>query len=93
MEAVNAVPEHRKPELMAAMEMMNQKDTILMYNNLVAKCFQPCVNGFRSQHLGDDEAKCVKACGEKFLKCSQRVGFRFAELSAQQQAEAAAGGR
>lgn len=60
-----------------------------MYNHLVESCFDKCVavgwNGsFSSKQLEDTEAKCVSQCAEKFMKLTQRAGFRFAEFQAQQ---------
>ena len=38
-----------------------------------------------SKQLEDSEAKCISQCAEKFLKLTQRAGFRFAEFQSQQQ--------
>ena len=35
--------------------------------------------GFNSKQLSDGEVKCISQCSEKYLKLTQRVGFRFAE--------------
>jgi import inner membrane translocase subunit TIM9 len=37
--------------------------------------------------LTDTEKKCMQNCSEKFLKLTQRVGFRFAEHQAERQQE------
>lgn len=55
-----------------------------MYNYLVESCFDKCVNvgwngGFQSKSLDDVESKCVSNCAEKFMKLTQRAGYRFAE--------------
>lgn len=52
-----------------------------MYNNLVEKCFNNCVDNFRRKTLDKDEDKCIKRCAEKFLKHTARVSMRFAELN------------
>ena len=46
------------------------------------------LQGFRSKNLEESEAKCINQCAEKFMKLTQRVGFRFSEyqtIQAQQQ--------
>jgi hypothetical protein len=40
------------------------------------------IKGFRSKNLEEGEAKCVANCAEKFMKLSQRVGFRMGEYNA-----------
>ena len=47
------------------------------------------LQGFRSKNLEESESKCVNQCAEKFMKLTQRVGFRFSEyqtIQGQQQA-------
>ncbi|KAJ1458607.1 Tim10/DDP family zinc finger protein [Pelagophyceae sp. CCMP2097] len=85
MNAINSIPEHQKPEFMRTLETMQMKDSLKMYNNLVADCFRDCVNGFRSKTMDPKEEACVCKCAEKYIKLTQRVGFRFAEHQAQQQ--------
>jgi hypothetical protein len=34
---------------------------------------------FQSKTLDEKEVKCVTLCAEKYLKATQRMGFRFAE--------------
>jgi len=58
----------------------------MMYNRLVERCFKECVTGFRSKTLEKGEAKCVEDCAGKYIKSTQRVGLRFAEHQAMQQA-------
>mmetsp|Transcript_7468 Transcript_7468/g.9952 ORF Transcript_7468/g.9952 Transcript_7468/m.9952 type:complete len:94 (+) Transcript_7468:211-492(+) len=86
--AVSQVPEHQKVEFMKHLEQMQVKDSLRMYNNLVGKCFDECVQGFKSKKLTDTEDTCVEQCAEKFIKLTQRVGFRFAEHQQQQAAGA-----
>jgi import inner membrane translocase subunit TIM9 len=64
-----------------------------MYNNLVSRCFDGCVTGFRSKTLGKSEIDCVEHCASRYVKMTQRVGLRFAEhqaLNQKKQADAAA---
>ena len=60
-----------------------------MYNNLVYRCFDQCVNNFRSKTLDSSEETCVDNCAARFIKMTQRVGLRFAEHQAMQQKRAA----
>jgi import inner membrane translocase subunit TIM9 len=46
---------------------------------------------FSSKTLNDGESKCISNCSQKFLKLTQRVGFRFAEYQAQKAQEAQQG--
>jgi hypothetical protein len=55
--------------------------SLRMYNNLVEKCFNNCVDTFRRKTLDKDEDKCIRRCAEKFLKHTARVSMRFAELN------------
>ncbi|KAE8077456.1 hypothetical protein FH972_016018 [Carpinus fangiana] len=52
-----------------------------MYNSLVERCFNDCVDTFKHKSLQKQEETCVRRCVEKFLKHSMRVGMRFAELN------------
>ena len=56
-----------------------------MYNNVVRRCFDNCVTGFRSKTLSKGEIGCVEQCAERYIKMTQRVGLRFAEHQALQQ--------
>ena len=62
-----------------------------MYNTLVSRCFGDCVSGFNSKMLSSNEVTCVENCAGKFVKTTQRVGLRFAEHQALQQAQANGG--
>ena len=59
-----------------------------MYNNVVMRCFDSCVFGFRSKTLDKGEITCVEQCAERYIKMTQRVGLRFAEHQAMQQKRA-----
>ena len=37
---------------------------------------------FNSKQLSESESQCVTKCSEKFMKLTQRVGFRFTEYQA-----------
>ncbi|KAK7249278.1 chaperone-mediated protein transport [Aureococcus anophagefferens] len=99
MNALQNIPEHQKPEFMRSLETMQMKDSLKMYNNLVEQCFAHCVAArdgvsferarrtaasFRSKALDKKEDECICRCAEKYIKLTQRVGFRFAEHQAAQ---------
>lgn len=84
MNALQNIPEHQKPEFMRSLETMQMKDSLKMYNNLVEQCFAHCVASFRSKALDKKEDECICRCAEKYIKLTQRVGFRFAEHQAAQ---------
>mmetsp|Transcript_24499 Transcript_24499/g.48676 ORF Transcript_24499/g.48676 Transcript_24499/m.48676 type:complete len:90 (+) Transcript_24499:65-334(+) len=76
------VPAHQQAEMMARMEEMQTKESLRSYNMLVERCFTHCVSAFRSKSLDAKETTCIERCAEKFMKNTQRVGQRFAELQA-----------
>jgi import inner membrane translocase subunit TIM9 len=89
-DSFNKVPDYQKPELFKHLEEKQMADSLKMYNKLVEDCFDKCVTtgwggGIRSKNLTDAEQTCVTQCSEKFMKLTQRVGFRFAEYSSGQQ--------
>jgi import inner membrane translocase subunit TIM9 len=53
---------------------------------VVARCFDQCVYRFSSKMLDSGESGCLENCAEKYLKSTSRVGLRFQEIQAQQQA-------
>ncbi len=42
------------------------------------------IQSLSSKHLNEGESKCVSQCAEKFMKLTQRVGFRLAEYQGMQ---------
>ncbi|CAN0036016.1 unnamed protein product [Phaeothamnion confervicola] len=66
-------------------EKMQQRDAMRTYNHIVSRCFEDCVKSFRSKNLDDGEQKCLQNCAKKYLKLTQRAGYRFAEQQAQEQ--------
>mmetsp|Transcript_24571 Transcript_24571/g.44468 ORF Transcript_24571/g.44468 Transcript_24571/m.44468 type:complete len:98 (-) Transcript_24571:400-693(-) len=89
MESVQQLPAHQQQEFMQNLEKMQMKDSLMMYANLVDRCFAPCITTFRSKSLDKSEASCVEACASRYVKMTQRVGLRFAEHQALQQKRAA----
>mmetsp|Transcript_31018 Transcript_31018/g.58933 ORF Transcript_31018/g.58933 Transcript_31018/m.58933 type:complete len:95 (+) Transcript_31018:147-431(+) len=89
MEGVQNLPPHMQGEFMQTLEQMQMKDSLIMYNTLVERCFHSCIHSFRSKSLDSKETKCVENCGERYIKMTQRVGLRFAEHQAMQQKRAA----
>jgi import inner membrane translocase subunit TIM9 len=87
MDSFNRLPEYQKAEFMKHLEEQQVKDSLRMYNNLVESCFDKCVTSFRSKQLEEGEAKCMTQCTEKFLKLTQRVGFRYNEYQNQKVAD------
>ena len=79
MNNVANLPDHLKADMGKSLEVLQAKDSIGMYNFMVERCFTDCVRGFRSKTLDDSEKQCISKCAEKYIKMTQRVGFRFAE--------------
>ncbi|KAG1797762.1 Tim10/DDP family zinc finger protein [Suillus plorans] len=63
-------------------EKKQMQDFLRLYSGLVERCFNSCCNDFTSKALSSKEEQCVMNCADKFLKHSERVGQRFAELNA-----------
>mmetsp|Transcript_26382 Transcript_26382/g.55160 ORF Transcript_26382/g.55160 Transcript_26382/m.55160 type:complete len:97 (+) Transcript_26382:242-532(+) len=87
MEAVQKLAPHQQQIFMKEMEQLQLKDSLSMYNNLVYRCFDNCVTSFRSKALDKGEVSCVEQCAARYIKMTQRVGLRFAEHQALQQAQ------
>ncbi|KAG2359634.1 Tim10/DDP family zinc finger protein [Suillus spraguei] len=64
-------------------EKKQMQDFLRLYSGLVERCFSSCCNDFTSKALSSKEEQCVMNCADKFLKHSERVGQRFAELNAE----------
>ncbi|KAG6377228.1 Tim10/DDP family zinc finger protein [Boletus reticuloceps] len=64
-------------------ERKQMQDFMRLYSGLVERCFNSCCNDFTSKALASKEEQCVLNCADKFLKHSERVGQRFAELNAE----------
>ncbi|CAM9256135.1 unnamed protein product [Ectocarpus fasciculatus] len=90
MDAFANVPNHQKQEFMEHLEAEQMRESLRMYNTLVESCFDRCIMNFQSKSMDDTEKKCVNMCAQKYLKTTQRAGFRFAEQQAAkaQQAQA-----
>mmetsp|Transcript_19409 Transcript_19409/g.41795 ORF Transcript_19409/g.41795 Transcript_19409/m.41795 type:complete len:97 (+) Transcript_19409:67-357(+) len=89
MESVQKLAPHQQQIFMKEMEQLQLKDSLTMYNNLVFRCFDSCVTSFRSKAMDKGEISCVEQCAARYIKMTQRVGLRFAEHQALQQAQAA----
>ncbi|KAJ1426013.1 Tim10/DDP family zinc finger-domain-containing protein [Ochromonadaceae sp. CCMP2298] len=94
MDSFNKIPDFQKGEFLKFVQEQQMKDSLKMYNHLVEGCFDKCVmtgwgGNFTSKQLSDAESQCINNCSEKFMKLTQRVGFRFAEYQAIKNGEAA----
>lgn len=75
------LPEEDKLRMSSMIDQLQIRDSLRMYNSLVERCFNDCVDSFKHKNLQKQEETCVNRCAEKFLKHSMRVGMRFAELN------------
>ncbi|XP_011089464.1 mitochondrial import inner membrane translocase subunit Tim9-like [Sesamum indicum] len=78
---LSSLSEADKATISAVVDQLQTRDSLRIYNALVQKCFDDCVDSFYRKSLGKQEENCVKRCAEKFLKHSMRVGTRFGELN------------
>mmetsp|Transcript_13040 Transcript_13040/g.19001 ORF Transcript_13040/g.19001 Transcript_13040/m.19001 type:complete len:101 (-) Transcript_13040:157-459(-) len=82
MENFQNLPQYQKKELEQNLANMQVKDSLTMYLNLVERCFEPCVNNFRSKQLDKWETKCLDNCADRYIKAANRSGIRFQEHQA-----------
>lgn len=87
MDAIQKLPAHQQQLFMKEMEKLQLEDSLSMYNKLVERCFDSCVTSFRSKAMDKSEIHCVEQCAARYIKMTQRVGLRFAEHQALQQAQ------
>ncbi|KAL6200187.1 PREDICTED: mitochondrial import inner membrane translocase subunit Tim9 [Fragaria vesca subsp. vesca] len=78
---LNSLPAEDQQRMASMIDQLQIRDSLRMYNSLVERCFNDCVDTFKHKSLQKQEETCVKRCAEKFLKHSMRVGMRFAELN------------
>ncbi|KAJ9528466.1 mitochondrial inner membrane translocase [Haematococcus lacustris] len=86
--AVSELPDEARQALTAALEHMQVRDSLKMYNNLVERCFRECVEDMRSKAMSSKEEQCVAKCCEKYMNVTGRVGMRFSEFFSQMEAAA-----
>lgn len=75
------LPEEDQKRMATMIDQLQIRDSLRLYNSLVERCFNDCVDSFTRKALTKQEETCVRRCAEKFLKHSMRVGMRFAELN------------
>ena len=83
-------PNMDEMRLQAMMQEMQMADSLRMYNELVLRCFDNCVDSFRTRKIDTKENACIEKCAHKFVQFAARVGMRFQEHQqqlAEQQAE------
>ncbi|CAL5193184.1 unnamed protein product [Lathyrus oleraceus] len=73
-----SLPAEDQQRMASMIDQLQVRDSLRMYNNLVERCFQDCVDTFKHKSLQKQEETCVRRCAEKFLKHSMRVGMRLA---------------
>ncbi|KAF7823631.1 mitochondrial import inner membrane translocase subunit Tim9 [Senna tora] len=78
---LGSLPEQDQIRMAAMIDQLQIRDSLRMYNSLVERCFNDCVDTFKHKSLQNQEESCVRRCAEKFMKHSMRVSMRFAELN------------
>eukprot|EP00249_Psilotum_nudum_P008026 c20994_g2_i2 orf=257-535(+) len=81
MADLDNLPEEDRQKMVGMIDQLQVRDSLRMYNALVERCFNQCVESFRRRTLDKQEETCVHRCAEKYLKHSMRVSMRFAELN------------
>eukprot|EP00954_Amorphochlora_amoebiformis_P005544 437985-Amorphochlora_amoeboformis.AAC.1 len=90
-----ALTKKEQKEIESMMQDMMFREMQEVYIGLVDRCFNKCVNNFRSRKVQSSEKECIKNCVAKSIAHTKRVQMRFTEqnqkLNAQMQAGAAGG--
>ena len=68
------------PTLNHEMMVANMKEFFEQYNNTSDSCFNQCVSNFNKRSLSLSENICIRSCGLKFLKATQRNQVEFQNL-------------
>ncbi|KAI8988521.1 Tim10/DDP family zinc finger protein [Mycotypha africana] len=68
-------------EISAMLERKQMADFVHLFTDLTDRCFRECANNFTTKAVTGKEAACVQKCADRFLKHSEIVSNRFAELS------------
>jgi len=73
--------------LQEEMQKMQVTEGIRNLNSITERCFEVCVNNFRTRKLEPTEEACFKRCFEKHIKISMRLqkAFQDSQLIQQQQ--------
>ncbi|KAK6645679.1 hypothetical protein PHAVU_L001624 [Phaseolus vulgaris] len=74
-------PEEDKERMSTMVDQLQFRDSLRMYNSVVERCFNECVDTFYRKSLTKQEETCVLRCAQKFLRLSTQVGLRFSDLN------------
>ena len=73
------LPESQRDDMMKLIEQKQAQQFLKLYNFIVNRCFEDCINDFSSKTLSGKEEGCINKCSEKMLKHTNRIGQRMAE--------------
>ncbi|PVU96148.1 hypothetical protein BB559_002497 [Furculomyces boomerangus] len=78
---MNFIPQQLTPEqqLEVLFQQKQQKEYLRLYNYLVNKCFDDCINSFTTKALSDREINCTRRCAKKYMKLNDFASIRFSE--------------
>jgi len=71
--------------LQEEMQKLQVEEGIRNLNSITERCFEVCVNNFRTRKLENSEETCFKRCFEKHIKISMRLQKTFQESQLIQQ--------
>eukprot|EP01112_Ceratiomyxa_fruticulosa_P008859 TRINITY_DN2297_c0_g1_i2.p1 TRINITY_DN2297_c0_g1~~TRINITY_DN2297_c0_g1_i2.p1 ORF type:complete len:117 (-),score=25.76 TRINITY_DN2297_c0_g1_i2:288-638(-) len=71
--------------LQEEMQKLQVLEGIKNLNSITERCFEVCVNNFRTRKLESSEESCFKKCFEKHIKISLRMQKTFQESQLIQQ--------
>lgn len=76
---IDSMPDEQKMVFAQMVQELEMKNNLELMIGSSERCFDLCVNNFRSKKLDENEKKCVKNCIEKTMMTFARSAQRFAE--------------
>ena len=61
---LDSLPEEDKMRMATMIDQLQIRDSLRMYNSLVERCFNDCVDTFKHKSLQKQEETCVRRCAE-----------------------------
>eukprot|EP00823_Brevimastigomonas_motovehiculus_P000039 TRINITY_DN1009_c0_g1_i1.p1 TRINITY_DN1009_c0_g1~~TRINITY_DN1009_c0_g1_i1.p1 ORF type:complete len:100 (-),score=20.45 TRINITY_DN1009_c0_g1_i1:526-825(-) len=63
----------------AIMMEAQQKEQVNLMGSLTKRCFQECINNFKSRSNDPTEEQCLRNCVRKYMAANMRMSARFGE--------------
>jgi hypothetical protein len=77
MEMQKQQEEFQRRQQMAQMQELQMKEAFGILNMINYTCFEKCITDLTTNKINPTEEACIKQCGVKFVKHSQRIAEGF----------------